>query len=118
MGQVLAFPSRQCRVEPPVDEVADLYASDLVAHVVGYLQRVEDRVDRCDRSGGRGAWVLQLCAVSADLDSVLVNMRIGISDRPTMSEMKKHWERLAPVLDLKALAALSDGDTNREVPEG
>jgi hypothetical protein len=44
MGQVLAFPSRQLRIEPPVDEVADLYESDLVAHVVGYLQRVEDRV--------------------------------------------------------------------------
>ena len=42
MGQVLAFPLRQRRVEPPVDEVAD--ESDLVAHVVGYLQRVEDRV--------------------------------------------------------------------------
>jgi len=44
MGQVLAFPLRQPRVEPPVDEVADLYESDLVAHVVGYLQRVEDHV--------------------------------------------------------------------------
>ena len=45
MGQVLAFPLRQRRVEPPVDEVvADLYESDLVAHVVGYLQRVEDHV--------------------------------------------------------------------------
>jgi hypothetical protein len=30
MGQVLAFPLRQRRVEPPVDEVADLYESDLV----------------------------------------------------------------------------------------
>ena len=44
MGQILAFPSRQRGVEPPVDEVADLYESNLVAHVVGYLQRVEDRV--------------------------------------------------------------------------
>ena len=44
MGQVLAFPLRQRRVEPPVDEVADLYESALVAHVVGYLQRVEDHV--------------------------------------------------------------------------
>jgi hypothetical protein len=44
MGQVLAFPSRQRRIEPPVDEVADLYESDLVAHVIAYLQRVEDRV--------------------------------------------------------------------------
>ena len=43
MGQVLAFPLQRC-VEPPVDEVADLYESDLVAHVVGYLQRVEDHV--------------------------------------------------------------------------
>jgi hypothetical protein len=44
MGQVLAFPSRQRRIEPPVDEVADLYESHLVAHVIAYLQRVEDRV--------------------------------------------------------------------------
>src|SRR4029077_14209925 len=43
MGQVLAFPLQRC-VEPPVDEVAYLYESDLVAHVVGYLQRVEDHV--------------------------------------------------------------------------
>jgi hypothetical protein len=42
MGQVLVFPLRQSRAEPPVDEVAELYESDLVAHVVGYLQRVED----------------------------------------------------------------------------
>jgi hypothetical protein len=38
MGQVLAFPLRQPRVEPPVDEVTDLY---VLAHVVGYLQRVD-----------------------------------------------------------------------------
>ena len=44
MGQVLAFPSRRSRIEPPLDEVADLYESDLVAHVVSYLQKVEDRV--------------------------------------------------------------------------
>jgi hypothetical protein len=44
VGQILAFPLRQPRVEPPVEEVADLYESDLVAHVVGYLQRVEDHV--------------------------------------------------------------------------
>jgi hypothetical protein len=44
MGQVLAFPLRQRRFEPPVDEVAELYESDLVANVVGYLQRVEDHV--------------------------------------------------------------------------
>ena len=44
MGQVLAFPSRQRRIEPPVDEVADMHESDLVAHVVAHLQRVEDRV--------------------------------------------------------------------------
>ena len=44
MGQILAFPSRQRGVEPPVDEVADLFESNLVAHVVGYLQRVEDHV--------------------------------------------------------------------------
>jgi hypothetical protein len=31
--------------------------------------------------------------------------------------MKKHFERLAPVLDLKALATLSDGVANRETSE-
>jgi hypothetical protein len=33
-------------------------------------------------------------------------------------EVLKHFEQLAPVLDFKALAALSDGGANREVPQG
>src|SRR5262249_47411807 len=32
-------------------------------------------------------------------------------------QMQKHWERLAPVLDLEALLAPSDGIANREVQE-
>jgi hypothetical protein len=32
------------------------------------------------------------------------------------AEMKKHWMRLAPVLDLEALVAPSDGVANRKVP--
>ena len=31
------------------------------------------------------------------------------------AQMQKHWERLAPVLDLEALIAPSDGIANREV---
>ena len=34
------------------------------------------------------------------------------------AQMQKHWERLAPVLDLEALIARSDGIANREVSEG
>ena len=33
------------------------------------------------------------------------------------AEMMKHFEILAPVLDFKALAALSDGVANREVAQ-
>jgi hypothetical protein len=44
MGQVLVFPSRHRHVELAVGEIADLYDSELVANVVGYLQKVEDRV--------------------------------------------------------------------------
>jgi hypothetical protein len=32
--------------------------------------------------------------------------------------MKKHWKRLAPVLDLAALFAASGGVANREMPQG
>jgi hypothetical protein len=34
------------------------------------------------------------------------------------AEMKKHWKRLAPVLDLEVLVAPGDGIANREVQEG
>src|SRR5262249_33119308 len=34
------------------------------------------------------------------------------------AQMQKHFERLAPVLDLEALLAPSDGIANREVSEG
>ena len=34
------------------------------------------------------------------------------------AEMKKHWKRLAPVLDLEGLVARSDGIANQEVQEG
>jgi hypothetical protein len=54
--------SRQRGVEPPVDEVADLYESNLVAHVVGYLQRVEHRV---------GSAVVERLAVRFDGRNVL-----------------------------------------------
>jgi hypothetical protein len=46
MGKVLAFPSRHgpVEIEPTVGEIANLYESELVANVVGHLQKVEDRV--------------------------------------------------------------------------
>jgi hypothetical protein len=34
------------------------------------------------------------------------------------AELLKHWERLAPVLNLEALMAPSDGIENRDVPKG
>ena len=34
------------------------------------------------------------------------------------AEMIKHFERLAPVLDLEALVAPSDGIANRDMPQG
>ena len=34
------------------------------------------------------------------------------------AEMKKHWKRLAPILELEALVAPSDGIANREAQEG
>jgi hypothetical protein len=33
------------------------------------------------------------------------------------AEMKKHWKRLAPILELEVLVAPSDGVANREVPQ-
>src|SRR5215831_11642225 len=34
------------------------------------------------------------------------------------AQMLKHWERLAPVLDLEALIAPTNGSANRDAPEG
>jgi hypothetical protein len=50
------------------------------------------------------------------------NNPVRIADDASIEELKavvmKDLERLAPVLDLKALAALSDGVAKREVPQG
>jgi len=45
-------------------------------------------------------------------------LRTNASLAELQAEMKKHWDRLAPVLDLEALVAPSDGIANREVSEG
>ena len=45
-------------------------------------------------------------------------MRENASLAELEAEMKKHWLRLAPVLDLEAMIAPSDGIANREVQEG
>src|SRR5262249_10151807 len=34
------------------------------------------------------------------------------------AQMQKHFERLAPVLDLEALIAPTDGSADRDVPQG
>ena len=60
----------------------------------------------------------RLAAIKLNKDPVDPALREEASLKELEAEMKKHWERLAPVLDLKALAALSDEVANREVPEG
>ena len=42
----------------------------------------------------------------------------GASMDELRAEMRRHLEILAPVLDLEALVAPSDGTANREVQEG
>jgi hypothetical protein len=50
------------------------------------------------------------------------NNPLGVKDDATLEELKaevmKHLERLAPVLDLEALVASSDGVATPDVPEG
>jgi hypothetical protein len=60
----------------------------------------------------------RLAAIELNKDPVDLASTERMSLQELEAEMKKHWERLAPVLDLKALAALSDGVANGEVGNG
>ena len=60
----------------------------------------------------------RLGAIKLSADPVDPGLRENASLEELEAEMKKHWERLAPVLDLKALIAPTDGSANREVPQG
>ena len=60
----------------------------------------------------------RLAAIKLDKDPLPPGLRQDASLEELEAELKKHWKRLAPVLDLEALVAPSDGIANREVPEG
>ena len=59
----------------------------------------------------------RLAAIKLDKDPLPPGLRQDASLEELEAEMKKHWLRLAPVLDLEALVAPSDGVANREVPQ-
>ena len=59
----------------------------------------------------------RLAAIKLDKDPVMGGLHENASLAELEAEMKKHWLRLAPVLDLEALVAPSDGVANREVPQ-
>src|SRR5262249_51982268 len=60
----------------------------------------------------------RLSAVKLNKDPVDPALRQEASLEKLKAEMLKHWERLAPVLDLEALIAPTDGSANRDAPEG
>jgi hypothetical protein len=60
----------------------------------------------------------RLAAIKLDKDPVVGGVYENASLEELEAEMKKHWLRLAPVLDLEALIAPADGTANREVPQG
>jgi hypothetical protein len=63
----------------------------------------------------------RLAAIKLDKDPVIGELHENASLEELEAEMKKHWLRLAPVLDLEAMLAPpsepSDGVANREVPQ-
>ena len=59
----------------------------------------------------------KLAAIKLDKDPLPPGLRQDASLEELEAEMKKHWKRLAAVLDLEALVAPSDGVANREVPQ-
>jgi hypothetical protein len=59
----------------------------------------------------------KLAAIKLNKDPITNGLRENASLAELEAEMKKHWLRLAPVLDLEALVAPSDGVANREVPQ-
>ena len=60
----------------------------------------------------------RLSAIKLNKDPVDPALRQEASLEKLRAQMLKHWERVAPVLDLEALVAPSDGIANREVQEG
>ena len=62
----------------------------------------------------------RLAAIKLDKDPIVGGVHENSSLAELEAEMKKHWLRLAPILDLEALVAPepSDGSANREVPQG
>ena len=59
----------------------------------------------------------RLAAIKLNKDPITAGLHDNASLAELEAEMKKHWLRLAPVLDLEALVAPSDGVANREVPQ-
>ena len=59
----------------------------------------------------------RLAAIKLDKDPIAHGVRENASLAELEAEMKKHWLRLAPVLDLEAMLAPSDGVANREVAQ-
>jgi hypothetical protein len=60
----------------------------------------------------------RLAAIELDKDPVMGEIHENASVEELEAELKKHWLRLAPILDLEALVAPSQGIANREVPQG
>ena len=60
----------------------------------------------------------RLGAIKLDKNPVMGELNENASLAELEAEMKKHLLRLAPVLDLEALFAPSDGVANREMPQG
>jgi len=59
----------------------------------------------------------RLAAIKLDKDPIMHGIRENATVAELEAEMKKHWLRLAPVLDLEAMLAPSDGVANRKVPQ-
>jgi len=60
----------------------------------------------------------RLAAIKLDKDPVMGGLHENASVAELEAEMKKHWKRLAPILELEVLVVPSDGIANREVQEG
>jgi hypothetical protein len=60
----------------------------------------------------------RLAAIKLDKDPIAAGVRDNASLAKLEAEIKKHWLRLAPVLDLEALVAPSDGVADREGAAG
>jgi hypothetical protein len=60
----------------------------------------------------------RLAAIKLDKDPVMGELGEHASLEELEAEMKKHWLRLAPILDLEALVAPAAGTANQEVPQG